>query len=239
MGTSTIQPVELLDYHLKCWCKNRTLSFGNNFFLYQRSLGKQPGTRWVKWERRRSFDRLIKLEVQLDPNFSRGHFVQQQPAVCGAFALHLLLYGRHGNLCPTEEILTRQRTFSVAAQKTQIRPVPPRPALTVWRELVFLEHGDAQDVLVEVSDEEVAVEVPLWVQGVTDGAGGVTLRSHGQLAVRVALPCRSKLSPRGERTRGALRLHRGLTVGFAGSELLGLRDGYQQAADTATLQRAS
>lgn len=63
------------------------------------------------------FDRLIKLEVQLDPDFSRGDFVQQQPAVGGAFALHLLLYGCHGNLGATEEILKRQNTFSIATQK--------------------------------------------------------------------------------------------------------------------------
>lgn len=107
--------------------------------------------------------------------------------------------------------------------------------LTVWRELVFLKHGDAQDVLVEVSDEELAVEVPLWVQGVTDGARGVTLRPHGQLAVRVAFTWKSTFSLRREQTSGAEVLHRGLTVGFAGFELLGLDDCDQEAADTATL----
>lgn len=75
------------------------------------------------------------------------------------------------------------------------------PTLTVWRELVFLKHGDAQNVLVEVSDEELAVEVPLWVQGVTDGARGVALCSHGQLAVRVAFTWTSKFSVRREQTR--------------------------------------
>lgn len=50
------------------------------------------------------FDWLIKLEVQLDPNFPRCDFVQQQSAVGGAFALHLLLYGCHGNLDAAEEI---------------------------------------------------------------------------------------------------------------------------------------
>lgn len=60
------------------------------------------------------------------------------------------------------------------------------PPLTVWRELVFLKHSDAQNVLVDVFDEELAVELPLWVQGVADGAGGVALSSHRQLAVRVA-----------------------------------------------------
>lgn len=34
---------------------------------------------------------------------------------------------------------------------------------------------------------------------------------------------------------GPVALHRGLTVGFAGFELLGFDDGDQQAADTAAL----
>lgn len=63
---------------------------------------------------------------------------------------------------------------------------PCRPTPTVRRELVFLKHSDAQDVLVEVFDEELAVEVPLRAQGVADGARGVALSSHRQLAVRVA-----------------------------------------------------
>lgn len=33
----------------------------------------------------------------------------------------------------------------------------------------------------------MAVEVPFGVEGVSDGAGGVALGPHGQLAVRVAL----------------------------------------------------
>lgn len=66
------------------------------------------------------------------------------------------------------------------------------PALTVRRELVFLEDGETEDVLVQVPDEELAVEVPLRVQGVADGAGGVTLRPHGQLAVRVAFTWKSE-----------------------------------------------
>lgn len=62
--------------------------------------------------------------------------------------------------------------------------------LTIRRELVLLEHSDAQDVLIEVFDEELAVEVPLWVQSVADRSGGVTLRPHRQLAVRIAFTCR-------------------------------------------------
>lgn len=58
--------------------------------------------------------------------------------------------------------------------------------LTVWGELVFLKHGDTQDVLVEVFDEELAVKVPLWVQSVADWFGGVALGSHRQLTVRIA-----------------------------------------------------
>lgn len=77
------------------------------------------------------FDWLIKLEVQLDPKFSRGDFVQQQPAVCGAFALHLFLYGCHGNLSTPEEILKRRKTFSIATKKIGRRPgcaVPHSPS---------------------------------------------------------------------------------------------------------------
>lgn len=69
------------------------------------------------------FDWLVKLEVQLDPNFSRGDFVQQQPAVCGAFALHLFLYGCHGNLSTPEEILKRQKRFKLSDSKTRRRVV--------------------------------------------------------------------------------------------------------------------
>lgn len=61
--------------------------------------------------------------------------------------------------------------------------------LTVWWELVLLEHSDAQDVLVEVFDEELAVEVPLWVQSVADRSGRVALSPHRQLTVRIALTC--------------------------------------------------
>lgn len=64
------------------------------------------------------FDWLVKLEVQLDPNFSRGDFVQQQPAFCGAFALHLFLYGCHGNLGTPEEILKRQKRLKLSDSKT-------------------------------------------------------------------------------------------------------------------------
>lgn len=82
------------------------------------------------------------------------------------------------------------------------------PPLTVWRELVFLKHSDAQDVLVDVFDEELAAEVPLWVQGVADGAGGVALSSHRQLAVRVAFTWKRRVlieMTAGGRARGSPR----------------------------------
>lgn len=60
--------------------------------------------------------------------------------------------------------------------------------LTVWRELVPLEHGDAEDLLLQVSDEELAVGIPLGIQGVLDRLGDVALGAHGHLAVRVTLP---------------------------------------------------
>lgn len=68
--------------------------------------------------------------------------------------------------------------------------VCPSHPLTVWRELVFLEHGDAQDILVEVFNEELAVKVPLWVQRVADGSRGVALGSHRQLTIRIAFTWR-------------------------------------------------
>lgn len=60
-------------------------------------------------------------------------------------------------------------------------------ALTVWRELVPLKHSDAENLLFQVSDEELAVRIPLRVQRVLDCLGDVALRAHGHLTVRVAL----------------------------------------------------
>lgn len=40
------------------------------------------------------------------------------------------------------------------------------PALAIGRELVPLEDGDAQDILVQVFDEELTAEVPFRVDGV-------------------------------------------------------------------------
>lgn len=79
-----------------------------------------------------------------------------------------------------------KKTCRIAMEKAQRKMAACWPTPTVWRELVFLKHSDAQNVLVEVFDEELAVEVPLWAQGVADGARGVALGSHRQLAVRVA-----------------------------------------------------
>lgn len=59
--------------------------------------------------------------------------------------------------------------------------------LTVWRELVPLKHSDAQDLLLQVFDEELAVGVPLGIQSVLDRLGDVALGPHGHLAVWVTL----------------------------------------------------
>lgn len=59
--------------------------------------------------------------------------------------------------------------------------------LTVRRELVPLEHGDAENLLLQVLDEELAVGIPLGIQRVLDRLGDVTLGAHGHLAVRVTL----------------------------------------------------
>lgn len=62
-----------------------------------------------------------------------------------------------------------------------------RCLLTVWRELVPLKHSDAEDLLLQVFDEELAVGIPLGIQSVLDGLGDVTLGAHGHLTVRVTL----------------------------------------------------
>lgn len=41
-----------------------------------------------------------------------------------------------------------------------------RRSLAIWRELIPLEHGDAQDVLIQVFDEELTAEVPFRVDRV-------------------------------------------------------------------------
>lgn len=68
--------------------------------------------------------------------------------------------------------------------------VCPSHPLTVRRELILLKHGDAQDILVEVFNKELAVKVPLWVQCVADGSRGVALGSHRQLTIRIAFTWR-------------------------------------------------
>lgn len=82
----------------------------------------------------------------------------------------------------------------MVATGTSVRPRKSentqRDALTVRRELIPLEHGDAQDVLVQVFDEELTAEVPFWVDGVILRPRGVALCSHRQLTVRVTLTIR-------------------------------------------------
>lgn len=58
---------------------------------------------------------------------------------------------------------------------------------TVWRELVPVEHGETQHILVQVLNEELAVEVPLGVQCVLEGPGGVALGAHADFTIGVAL----------------------------------------------------
>lgn len=67
-----------------------------------------------------------------------------------------------------------------------------RCLLTIRRELVPLKHGNTQHLLLQVSDEELAVGVPLGVQSVLDGLGDVALGAHGHLAVRVTLSWRGQ-----------------------------------------------
>lgn len=57
-----------------------------------------------------SFGGLVQLQVQFDPNFPRGDLVQQEAPIRRTFALHLLLYGRHGNFGATEEIWKKRQT---------------------------------------------------------------------------------------------------------------------------------
>ncbi len=49
---------------------------------------------------------------------------------------------------------------------------------TVGGELVPLKDGEAEDVLIQVFDEEVAVEVPFGVERVGLMAGRVALSAH-------------------------------------------------------------
>lgn len=60
-------------------------------------------------------------------------------------------------------------------------------ALAIGRELIPLKHSDAQDVLVQVFDEELTAEVPFRVNRVILSPWGVALCSHRQLTVRVTL----------------------------------------------------
>lgn len=66
-------------------------------------------------------------------------------------------------------------------------PLVGQPLRTIRGELVPLEHRDAQHVLLQVLDEELAVGIPLGIEGVLDGLGDVALGAHGHLAVGVAL----------------------------------------------------
>lgn len=59
---------------------------------------------------------------------------------------------------------------------------------TIWRELVSLKNGKAEDVLVQVFDKEVAAEVPFGVERVGLMAGGVTLSTHSELTIWITLP---------------------------------------------------
>lgn len=59
--------------------------------------------------------------------------------------------------------------------------------LTIWGELVPLKHRDAEHVLLEVFDKELAVGVPLWIEGVLHCLGDVALRAHRHLTVWITL----------------------------------------------------
>lgn len=64
--------------------------------------------------------------------------------------------------------------------------------LTVGRINVPVVDGDAQDVLVQVSDGELHGGVPLWVQCPGYHAGTVLLGAHAHFTVGIALPCRTQ-----------------------------------------------
>lgn len=61
------------------------------------------------------------------------------------------------------------------------------PLLTIWGELVPLKHRDAEYVLLEVFDKELAVGVPLRIEGVLHCLGDVALRAHRHLTVWITL----------------------------------------------------
>lgn len=60
--------------------------------------------------------------------------------------------------------------------------------LTVRRELIPVKHGDTEDILIQILNEELAVKVPLGVQGVLHSPRRVALRAHADFTVRVTLP---------------------------------------------------
>lgn len=57
--------------------------------------------------------------------------------------------------------------------------------LTIRCKRVSLIDGDAQDVLIHVSDVKLTVKIPLGVHRVVERPGGEDLISHGHFAVRV------------------------------------------------------
>lgn len=80
------------------------------------------------------------------------------------------------------------RNCASQATKTHSFPKINVHTLTIGWELVPVKHGDTQDILIQVLNEELAVEVPLGVQGVLHGPRCVALRAHADFTVRVALP---------------------------------------------------
>lgn len=96
-----------------------------------------------------------------------------------------------------------------------------KKGLTIGGELVPLEDGDAQNILVQVLNEELTVEVPLGVDCVIYCAGGETLCSHGNLAIWITLSWRVKatkktIKPKHQAMREVQGI-RGLAVGSSRS----------------------
>lgn len=102
-----------------------------------------------------------KLQVKSDPDLPSGDLMQQESAGGRAFAFLFCSNFCQWNFSTTQEI--------------------------IWRKLVSVKHSETQHILVQILNKELAVKIPLGVQSVLQGSGGVALGAHADFAVWIAL----------------------------------------------------